>query len=231
VGEPIPMELPAGLSEWGRLREMKRRMTAALEAVGTNFASATAQEEAERLAYVATLGTPRSYFAALKALEANMPASLLARWRGLASQFAARRALLHQGVPLFPVGPWALYALLLLLLGPMILAGVLVNLPPVLGGWLAGRKLADGLNVVALWRILVGLPLLVIWFGAVTILLAVFAAWWWLLGYLLLTLAALKLFYRARKLAVAAWNGLAHRALAGRAHELHQLVLQTLPSP
>jgi hypothetical protein len=222
--------LPAGLSELGRLKEMRRRMNVALESVGANFGSAEIQQDAERLAYAATLGAPRSYFASLKSLEAGVPEPLLARWRELERQLASRHVLFHQGVPLFPVGPWTLYALLLLLLGPVVLAGAVANLPPLLAGWRAARKFADERNVVALWRILVGLPLFVFWFGGVTVLLAIFAGWLWVFGYALLTLVALKSLYRTKKLAVAVWNGLAHRPLAKRAHEFHQAVLQTLPS-
>ena len=228
VGEAISTTLPADLSGLGRLKEMKRRMAIALDSVGANFASVEAQQQAELLAYAATLGTPRSYFAALKSLEAGVPEPLLAGWQALAPQLAARRVLLHQGVPLFPVGPWLLYAVLLLVLGPLVLAGTLVNLPPLLAGWLAARKFADDRNVIALWRILVGLPALVIWSGIVCSLLGFFANWWWGLGYALLTLTALKLVYRAKKLAVAVWNGLVHSDLAPRAHEFHQLVLQSL---
>jgi hypothetical protein len=114
VGEPVSTELTAGLSDLGRLKEMKRRMTSALESVGTNFGSLEAQQKAECLAYTATLGTPRTYFGSLKSLEAGVPELLLARWRELEPRLAARRVLLHQGVPLFPIGPWMLYALLLL---------------------------------------------------------------------------------------------------------------------
>jgi len=228
VGEQISTELSADLSELSRLKEMKRGMTTALETIGANFPSAEAQEDAQRLAYAATLGTPRSYFAALKSLEAGVPESLLAGWRELAPQLAARRVLLHQGVPLFPVGPWMLYALLLLGLGPIVLAGALVNFPPLLLGWLAARRFADGLNVIALWRILIGLPVFVVWFGGVSVSLALFAGWWWLLGYVLLTFAAPKSFYRAKKLAVTVWNGLAHRNLAPQVQEFHHSVLQTL---
>jgi 1-acyl-sn-glycerol-3-phosphate acyltransferase len=228
AGEPISTALPAGLSELGRLKEMKRRMTAALEAVGANFASAEAQENAQRLAYAATLGTPRTYFDSLKSLEAGVPEPLRAQGREL--ELATSQTLRHQGVPLFPVGPWLLYALLLLGLGPLVLAGALINLPPLLAGWLAARKLADDRNVIALWRILVGLPLFVLWFSVVCLLLGLVAGGWWALGYALLTLVALKSCYRVKKLGVAVWNGSAHRALAGRAHQFHQAVLQTLPA-
>ena len=228
VGEAISTTLPADLSRLGRLKEMKRRMAIALDSVGANFASVEAQQQAESLAYAATLGTPRSYFAALKSLEAGVPEPLLAGWQALAPQLAARRVLLHQGVPLFPVGPWLLYAVLLLVLGPIVLAGTLANLPPLLAGWLAARKFADDRNVVALWRILVGLPAMVIWSGSVCSALGFFADWWWVLGYALLTLVALKSVYRAKKLAVAVWNKLAHSDLAPRAHEFHQLVRHSL---
>jgi hypothetical protein len=70
----------------------------------------------------------------------------------------------------------------------------------------------------------------VLWFGFVTITLVFCWEWWWLLGYAFLTLAALKLLYRVKKLTVAVWNGLMHRPLARRAHEFHQAVLQTLPA-
>jgi 1-acyl-sn-glycerol-3-phosphate acyltransferase len=230
VGEALSTALPASLSELGRLRELKRRMTTALESVGANFPSVEAQQNAERLAYTATLGTPRTYFDSLKSLEAGVPEPLLARLRELESQLASHRVLQHQGVPLFPIGPWMLYTLLLLVLGPIVLAGALINLPPLLVGCLVARKFADGPNVIALWRILVGLPVLVIWFGVVTTGLLFCGGWWWLLGYALVTFAALELLYRAKKLAVAVWNGLAHRPLARRAHESHQAVLHTLPA-
>jgi len=229
VGESLSTALPANLSELGRLKEMKRRMTAALESVGANFATARTQQDAERLACAATLGTARSYFDSLKAFPDGVPEPLLARWAELQSEILARRVTLHQGVPLFPIGPWLLYAMPLLGLGPIVLAGALVNLPPLLAGGLAACICADDLNVVALWRIMIGLPVFVIWFLMVSVSLACFAGCWWVLAYVLLTLAALKALYRTKKLAVAVWNGLAHRSLARRAREFHQAVLQTLP--
>lgn len=231
VGKPVPTELAGDLSEMGRLKELKRRMTAALESVGANFASAADQEHAERLAYVATLGTARGYFNSLKALEAGIPNNLSENRRVLDSRLAGRRVLLHQGVPLFPVGPWIFYAVLLVLLAPLVLAGTLLNAPPMLVGWLAARRFADDRNVIALWRILVGLPLGLVWFVGFGIELAWVAGWPWMLGYAVLTLAALKSLYRCKKLAVAVWNGLAHRDLAGPARDFHQTVLSTLPLP
>jgi len=228
VGEPIATDFATGTDPVARLKELKRRINTALESVGANFPSAEAQEIAERFAYAATLGTPRSYFAALKAFESGIPEALLAGWRELSQLFATRRVLLHQGVPLFPVGSWMLYLLPLLALGPVVLAGALVNAPPLFLGWLAARRFADDRNVIALWRILVGLSAAVIWLGAVSITLALLLGCVWALGYVLLTIAALKSFYRARKLGIAVWNGLIHRDLAPRAHEFHKAVLESL---
>jgi 1-acyl-sn-glycerol-3-phosphate acyltransferase len=230
VGESVSTALPAELSELGRLKEMKRRLTTALESVGANFDSVEAQQHAERIACIATLGTPRTYFGSLKSLEAGVPEPLLARWRELEPQLASHRLLRHQGVPLFPTGLWLLYTALLLVLGPIVLAGALANFPPLLAGGLAAWRLADGPNVIALWRILVGLPLAVLWFGIVTTSLLCFCDCWWSLGYALLTLAALEMLYRARKLSVAVWNGLGRGGLARRARDFHQAVLQTLPA-
>jgi 1-acyl-sn-glycerol-3-phosphate acyltransferase len=228
VGEPIATAFPADLSHQARLKEMKRRITAALESVGANFPSDEAQAEAERIACAVALRTHGSYFATLKSMEAGVPEPLLSRWRELEPQLAAQRVLLHQGVPLFPLGPWILDILLMLALGPIVLAGALVNAPPLFVGWLAARKLAAEQNVIALWRILVGLPLFVVWFGVVIISLAFSAGWAWALGYALLTGTALKSLHRAKKLGVAAWNGLGRRDVAPRAHEFHQSVLQSL---
>lgn len=231
VGDAVLTDLPAGLNDLARLKEMRRRMTRALEAVGADFASAAACEVAERLAYAATLGTARGYFASLKALAAGVPAPLLERWRELENQLAVRHLARHQGVPLFPLGPWPGYAALLLVLGPVVVAGALLNLPPLLAAWLAARHFADARNVIALWRILVGLPLGVVWFVGVGLTLAWVAGWPWMLGYGLLTLAALKALYRAKKLAVAVWNGLAHPDLTHMAQEFQQALIESLPPP
>ncbi len=231
VGEDIPTDLPDELSDLGRLKEMKRRMTRGLEDVGCNFASAAAQEEAECLAYVATLGSTRSYFGALKALESGVPEAVAKGWRELHKCLESRWVLRHQGVPLFPVGPVLGYAALLTVLGPLVLAGALFNLPPVFAAWLAARRFADAPNVIALWRTLVGLPLGGIWLVGMAVAITYCAGWFWSLGYLLLTIAAIKSLYRSKKLAVAVWNRLANRKLMNQAHVFHQLVQQNLPRP
>jgi len=230
VGEPVSTTLSEGLSDLGKMKEMKHRMNAALEAVGANFLSAEIQETASILAYAATLGTSRSYFASLKTMENGVPELLLERWQSLSGAFPSNGLLLrHQGVPLFPGRPWVIYAAALLVLGPLVLAGSLVNFPPLLVGWLAARKLADDLNVITLWHILVGLPVFVIWSVLMVCLLTAAVGWVWATGYVLLTFCALQSLYRTKKVAVSVWNGLMHRSLARRAWEFHQLLSANLP--
>ena len=138
---------------------------------------------------------------------------------------ATRRLWQHQRVPLFPMGPWVVYALLLAVTAPMVVAGALLNLPPLLAGWLAARRFADDRNVIALWRILVGFPVMLVWFVVMLALAGVAGGWWWAAGYAGLTFIALKLSYRVRKLSVAVWNGLANRDLRSAALAFHQCVL------
>src|SRR5262249_32015211 len=126
VGEVISTVLAPDLSEFGKLKELKRRMQAGLESVGINVATEEVQKEIEQLAYASTLGTGRSYFESLKRLESGTPERV--------GQFDLREEteglLFHQGVPLFPKGPIALYALVLALLAPIVAGGAILNLPP-----------------------------------------------------------------------------------------------------
>lgn len=228
IGEPIDTAFADGATPVQRLGELKRRCAAALERVGANFKSGPEQAEAEMLAYAATLGTTCSYYAALKRLESGLPEGLRERWRDLTAESAGQRLWRHQGVPLFPTRAMVLYALPLAVLAPVVIAGALVNLPPLLASGLAAGKFADDRNVIALWRILVGLPVLALWSVALTATLIATAGWPWALGYLVLSLAALKAWYRVKKLAVATGNGLRHAELGARLRVFHQNLLQLL---
>lgn len=225
VGEGVDTDFPSSLGELGKLNELKRRMSRALEAVGVNFASVHAQTMAERLAFASTLGTGHSYFSSLKGLETGVPGVLANEWPVI----PGRRLLRFQDVPLFPGRPWPLYVLLLSLLGPLTLAGVILNLPPLTLGWLAARRFADERNVIALWRILVGLPAGVLW-ACLMMGLAGWSAGIAGIGvYLALTGAGLKFFRRVLKLSAAVWNGAVHRSLRGNARGFHSEILRHLP--
>ena len=232
AGQPIAIDLPAGLSESRRLQEIKRRITAALADVGVNFESANALANAERFAYAATLGTSRSYFEALKSCEKGAGEPLGVDWNTFEQELGSRSCavLRHQGWPLFSAGSWFPSALWLIVLSPVVVAGALMNFPPLLAGWLAARRFADERNVIALWRILIGLPLLVLWLASLSVTIVCSSGWPWMVAYVALTLAALKGLHQLKKVAVIVWNELLHHSLAGRARELHQLIRRTFHS-
>ena len=229
VGAPVSVSALSAASPIGRLKEVKRRMQAGLESVGVNVESAGYQQTIQRLSYVATLATPRSYFKTLQALEHSIPEKVLAAWQALEPELAKREMLRHQGVPLFPLRPVGRYALALAGLAPVVGAALLLNLPPFLAGGWAGNTFPDDRNVISLWRTLVGIPLVILW----TLLLAVLAVALgqlpWFGIHCLVTLAGLKLYYPVKKLAVAVHNGLRHSDLRSPMLAFRELVLEELP--
>jgi 1-acyl-sn-glycerol-3-phosphate acyltransferase len=229
VGSPISTDLPPAASRIERLKLMKRRMQSAMEDVGINVPSDEYQELIQRCAYVATLGTPRSYFKSLKKLEAAIPERIMDEWRGLEPALKDTRLWFHQGVPLFPVGPMVFYLMALLVISPIVFAAIALNLPAFIAGWSAGKKFPDGRNVVSLWKILVGVPVFALWGGAVILTLLLLGKFLWLAAYVAVTCVGVKLYYRFKKLAVAVHNALRQPALRSRMLRFHQTVLQSLP--
>ena len=229
AGLPISTGLPPDASRIERLKTMKGRMQAALEEVGINVPSEERQELIHRFAYVATLGTARSYFKSLKMMEPAVPGKIMDEWRGLEPALRDAKLWFHQGAPLFPAGAVSLYLAGLLVVAPIVFAAIALNLPAFIAGWHAGKKLPDGRNVVSLWKILVGLPAFALWSGAVVMTLLLLGKLLWLAAYLAVTSAGVKLYYRFKKLVVAVHNGLRRPALRCRMLAFHQTVLQSLP--
>jgi 1-acyl-sn-glycerol-3-phosphate acyltransferase len=215
-------------SEKPRTREIHRRFTNALEEVGINVPDAATQDLLGRFAYTATLGTEIGYFEALKAMEKELPTEVVTAWKTLENAMQGKRILRHQGVPLFPTRALLLYSTLSVLLAIPVLAGALLNGFPLTMAWYCGRKFSDGRNVIALWRILTGVPLFILW-----------AAFWIIactalghseiaLIYIIITTIAVSGWYRLKKLAVASWNGLFYPDLRADALTLHQQILNHL---
>jgi hypothetical protein len=98
-----------------------------------------------------------------------------------------------------------------------------------LAAWWAGKKFPDARNVVSLWRILVGAPLFLIWASLLAITAVCLGATVWLAAYLVLTWLGLKLYYRVKKLAVAAHNGLRHPLLREQVLAFRENVLASIP--
>jgi hypothetical protein len=229
AGPPISTELPPAASRLERLKTIKRRIQAALEEVGINAASDEHQELIHRFACVGTLGTARSYFKSLKAMEKVVPEKIMDQWRELEPATGASKLWFHQGVPLFPVGSVVAYLVALLAVSPIVFAAIAFNLPAFVAGWSAGKRFPDGRNVISLWKILVGLPAFALWVGAVMLTLLLLGKLLWLAGYVAVTCAGVKIYYRFKKLIVAVHNALRQPALRGRMLAFHQTVLQSLP--
>jgi 1-acyl-sn-glycerol-3-phosphate acyltransferase len=219
---------PLVLDPGSRLGEIKERFTGALEEVGVNFPDQAWQELAQKFAYIATLGTGRRYFDALKSFERQLPDEAVAAWQNLEEKARGRRVLQHQGVPLFPLRmPWA-YVFLTALLALPVLAGALLNLPPLAVAWWAGKRFPDDTNVIALWRILTGVPLLMLWAAAWLLTAAALGSGGLIIAYLVLTGLALLGWYRFKKTAVVAWNGTFHPELREDALAVRHAVLAAL---
>src|SRR5262249_16257599 len=140
-----------------------------------------------------------------------------------------RRLLLHQGVPLVPMGSVLVYVFALLILAPVVLAAMLLNAPPLLAGFFAGKKFPDDVNVISLLKVLVGIPIFLICIGVVCLTCILMGKFIWLLGYGALTWAGLHLYYRVKKLAVAVHNGLRYPQLIPTMLRFRETVLDNLP--
>lgn len=156
------------VAEGDRERVLMERLTHALERLGVNVDHATQLEAVERLAALAAGDSAGgAWYAAQKTLErrvaGGLPRNTARDWQLVAGAIADGRLSLDGALvarsrraPAWSVGWLALQLALLL-------PGILLNLPVLLAAGLAGRKLADGRNTVALWRLLAGLPALAAW--------------------------------------------------------------------
>lgn len=92
---------------------------------------------------------------------------LEADWQSLkkiANDTGARR---YNRVPLLLEGSAGQHLLKVIALGPFVTFMAVANAPVLLGARLVGKKVADSPNVISLYRLLAGLPLMLLW-GAMT---------------------------------------------------------------
>lgn len=188
------------------VRELQKRLTLALEEVGINVVSTEELRLIEMLAYGATLGTGLSYAKCLKHFEQGVPDEIRRYADTLTALAGGTTLLKHQGVPLVPNGSALPYVVAWLVTAPIVLIFLIANLPPILAGHIASRKLPDDLNVVAFWRAMIGVPAALIWTAAMILMLWTLSGLWAVLAYVGLSILGLKLLYRFRKLSVALFN-------------------------
>ena len=206
-GIPISTDLPAEISSAARIHLLHQRIIEALEALAVQAESPEQFSGLERMAYAATLGSERSYFSALKALESGMPEAEAIKLKlDELMRNTKKRLWLHQGIPLMPVlHAWA-YPLVCVLLTPLLLVACVLNALPLGCAWWAGKRFSDERNTIALWRLLVGFPTLLIWIAVLFViaLLTQNMVLWF--AYLAISASGLKLLRRGTKVAISVHN-------------------------
>ena len=205
LGPPLPLDLPPGSSAPAAVDLLHRRISAGLETLAVGAPDAESFARRERTALVATLGSGRSYFATLKALEAGVPEAetALAEFEKIT---AGRPLFQYQGVPLLPARhAWAdvVHALVL---APLVAAAGLLNLPPLLVAWGAGRRFADARNTIALWRLLAGFPAFLTWTAGLLALAIMIGHWPLWMVYVALSWLGLRSLGRLKTLTVSLGN-------------------------
>lgn len=209
-----------------RLVVIKQRIHTALEAVGANFESDSIQQTAELLAYGRKLGNGKSFFSGLKKFEQCLPPAVSAAWQDLCPALNQRRLLRHQGFPLFLDRPPWLHGLAAAIFSVPVIAAAVLNAPPLALAACAGAKLADAPNVIALWRILIGVPALLFWWLALAVATGFAGKSEWFLCGIILSVLGLLLSRRALKVTIAFFNAVQFQPLRRRMlafyHLLHQ---------
>lgn len=221
----IDVEVGTSITFSGKLRtfEIMRVLTNGLETVGLDCETLEVRTAIETMAYAATLGQKDiGYAQALHALR-DMPVGDL---KTLQEAARDNGLLFHQGIPLVPTRSAALYALLWLILTPLVCAAAILNFPVVAAARWAPARLADGPNVISMWRALAGVGMACLWvpvmigtslshFGAIPAVSYVALSWW-----------GLKSLYRWKKLSVAVWNAMKMPLLLSRQFlALHETIV------
>lgn len=156
IGTPLTHAADWSLS----LTELKRELTARLEQVSINVNSEQYYRDIRALACFAW--PDLSYHMALKALEISIPSVLEDGWLKLRAVLETHRLLNPEKAP-FSKQSTVITLFAALALTPLVGTAAALNAPPLLAGYVAGRRLPDGPNVITLWRILIGAPVLVSW--------------------------------------------------------------------
>jgi len=178
------------------LAELQHELSSRLESLGINAASEDHYRDIRALASFVAPEIP--YHFTLKFLEPSIPRNLQTPWLALRDSLAAS-ALLHPEQSPFSLASPLLTALAAVFLFPLVLAAALLNAPPLFAAYIAGRKFSDGPNVITLWRILVGAPLLLLWLLTVSMFALLLKCTLFFLVYVFLSLLGL-FFYAPWKL-------------------------------
>ena len=195
VGAPVDTSLAPALDKQERVEILMQRITQALEALGVNVETGEDLTRIERLAALASDGDEKRYYSTLKNLERNpLPAPIHDEWQNVEQAIDRDEIATAYGAPVFSKRG-ALWSLAWLMIqAPLTGAAMIANLPPLAAGWWAGRRFADARNTIALWRMLIGFPVLCLWFLIVVGIALALGRPLVLAGYVILSAAGLILF-------------------------------------
>ncbi|QSB03110.1 1-acyl-sn-glycerol-3-phosphate acyltransferase [Methylomonas sp. EFPC1] len=181
-----------------------------LEVVGANFVNSEDQQMAEKLAYARILGSDLSYAEHLKKLEGQIAPGLSESLRQLEAVAKDKGLFLHQGLPLMPLRLCQRDLVKWLLLAPVIACFSILNFPVLAAGHIASQLLPDEPNVIAFWRMVVGVPVGLFWVVTVCVGLFLCAGPSWFVLYGAISIVGVLAWYRFRKLTVALGNAVFH---------------------
>lgn len=148
-----------------RFGMVQQRLEVALHNVASEFETGTAQEASEIAGNVRRAAGAGSHSACVKAYADMMTPELEERWQSLKQASEKAGAKRYNRIPLVPGGTTRPHILTLIGLGPFVAFMLAVNAPVLTAARLLAARLADDRNVISLYRLLVGLPLMIIWGG------------------------------------------------------------------
>jgi hypothetical protein len=228
VGDAFTLDFLDSIGEAAWIEALQGLIEQALQGVGINVADRVAQARLEQTGYIAAMQNSAAYFPALKAFENGLPEEVVNAWGAVDVYCRERYVARHHGVPVAPVGPSLSPVAGGLMAAPVVGLAVLANLPPVLAGALAARRLADDLNVITFWRILAGTPTALLYWAGLAAWLALTSRWVWIGVLATLTAAGIALWRPAWKLGAMSFNALFRPGLVSRFRRLHAAVNEAL---
>lgn len=171
VGAPIDVRLCEPLDRASRISVLMQRIGASLEAIAVEAKDATALRQIETLAAIADDTMDVTRWRVQKMLtQGPLPLPVHVRWSRLALDIRKRdTAVDRAGIPRFSRHGVVWNASWIAVQAALVSLAWLANLLPLTGAWYAGRRLADARNTIALWRMLIGVPLTTLWWAAVII--------------------------------------------------------------
>jgi len=120
-----------------------------------------------------------------------MPTSIASAWSSVESGVEQGRIATEHGVPVLSRRGAFWNVAWLFAQSMLVAASAIVNAPVIVAAWLAGHRLADARNTIALWRLLIGTPVAAVWLATLITCAAFSGRAVWLVAYGVITLAGL----------------------------------------